>query len=292
MELQAPLQPLATACSQAHFLPHPLSFCPLPLLLLLLQEGGPRRPRPPRPQQRPAGSRQAPPPRLSLQVLLLPPHPHPHACLPLLPAFPAVLPCLATGGSALEHSAELPPYLGIALCGRRSHSGRSRSRSVTRSPSRQRARSEPGAGVRSPAPAAGAAAVPSPAVAAANGVAEPGSAGGVVPVGAVKPPPSAEAVKKELLRLRKQEQELGARVRSLQGGWTWADDWPCYFCLPAVCQLLCLCSCKSTLPLQACPPSCRLVCLQMTWRGAIASWRSTTATWQMLSSACRRRSRS
>lgn len=32
-----------------------------------------------------------------------------------------------------------------------------------------------------------------------------------------KPPPSAEAVRKELLRLRKVEKELGGRVQSLQG---------------------------------------------------------------------------
>jgi hypothetical protein len=45
----------------------------------------------------------------------------------------------------------------------------------------------------------------------------PGLGVGAVANRASKPPPSAEAVKKELLRLRKQEQELGGRVRSLEG---------------------------------------------------------------------------
>ncbi|KAI3427976.1 hypothetical protein D9Q98_006366 [Chlorella vulgaris] len=44
----------------------------------------------------------------------------------------------------------------------------------------------------------------------------PGLGVGAVANRASKPPPSAEAVKKELLRLRKQEQELGGRVRSLE----------------------------------------------------------------------------
>ncbi|PSC72464.1 50S ribosomal L28 [Micractinium conductrix] len=46
--------------------------------------------------------------------------------------------------------------------------------------------------------------------------AAPASGGTLPAVPGAKPTPSAEAVKKELLRLRKREQELGGRVRSLQ----------------------------------------------------------------------------
>lgn len=122
---------------------------------------------------------------------------------------------------------------------------RSRSRSGTRSPSRQRYSASPPPAsdklTEQPGTAvahAAAPAAPSPSdqpnlslpaiVTAAAAVAEhtppvsahpvrlaPAAGGGGGGSGA-KPPPNLEAVKKELLRLRRQEQELGGKVRSLQ----------------------------------------------------------------------------
>lgn len=127
---------------------------------------------------------------------------------------------------------------------------RSRSRSGTRSPSEQRFSQSPGPGSARGADAAGAPAnehahahPPAPVVpppvqsvplgAAGNADLSPPGSGSAPPAVApaaapaaprpgagasgAKPPPSAEAIKKELLRLRRQETELGNRVRALQG---------------------------------------------------------------------------
>ncbi|KAL4441515.1 hypothetical protein ABPG77_002019 [Micractinium sp. CCAP 211/92] len=122
---------------------------------------------------------------------------------------------------------------------------RSRSRSRTRSPSEQRFSESPGPGsarggdqagahanghahAHPPAPAVpppvqsvpggatGAVDLSPPGSGSAPPAAAPAAAPAVARPGGAKPPPSAEAIKKELLRLRRQEQELGGKVRALQ----------------------------------------------------------------------------
>lgn len=129
-------------------------------------------------------------------------------------------------------SSPCPPPLRSRSHSRASRSPSRDSRSPSRSPSRSRSpsprRTSAQNGVAAPpaeggsappardgTPDGGAAAAPA---AAGRAAAAAAAAPQARPPGA-KPPPSAEAVKKELLRLRRQEKELGGRVRSLQGGW-------------------------------------------------------------------------
>ena len=167
----------------------------------------------------------------SLPICLLGSKLHPVVTVVLFQSDNPHAPWSAALTSTIPPTPPTPPHPHPRRSRSQSHSRGSRSpsrdsRSPSRSPTRSRspsprrasaqngvAAAPPGSGGGGSAPPAregtpdgGAAAVPA---AAPQAQARP--AGG-------KPPPSAEAVKKELLRLRRQEKELGGRMRSLQGG--------------------------------------------------------------------------